>query len=404
MESPLKHIPELDGLRGIAITLVMVFHLVYRSGLAAATFGNSIFGRFGNIGWCGVDLFFVLSGFLIGGILIDNRDVQHYFRTFYIRRTLRIVPIYLAVLLTYTAFVHFTGRSLFGEIAPWYIYATFTMDFWTTLRASTPSTVFLSIAWSLAIEEQFYLTFPFIVRFVPRQHLAKAVAALAFTCSAARVIAAYAHQANATHAYRLPWFRADALLIGVLCALAVRNLRVREFLERRPMFLYGSAALCIAALLPMQFDFFGLPSSAMATFGLTLLPILFASVLLIAVLHPKSPIAEALRFPPLMYLGTVAYFVYLVHLSVPLLIALAAPARMNTIEGAWFLIIISAASTIVLASLSWRFFEGPFVRLGKQACYGTSIGLDASVNWDSPEVSRGDGTVRVGAPAAADGV
>jgi peptidoglycan/LPS O-acetylase OafA/YrhL len=364
-----RRISELDGLRGLAIALVMVFHLVYTSGLAAATFGGSILGRFGNIGWCGVDLFFVLSGFLIGGILIDNRDSQHYFRTFYIRRTLRIVPIYLAILLCYAAWVHFTGRSPFGETAPWYVYATFSMNFWTAFGTPTPRIVFLSIAWSLAIEEQFYLTFPAFVRLVRRQHLAKAVAALAIACSVARVTAVYTHQTSALHAYGLPWFRADALLIGVLCALAVRNLRVRELLESRPTFLYGSAALCIVALLPMQFDFFGLPSPAMATFGLTLLPLLFASVLLIAVLRPKSLIAGALHFPPLMYLGTVAYFVYLVHLSVPLLIALVAPARMNTIDGAWFLIIISAASTIVLASLSWRFFEGPLVAMGKRASY-----------------------------------
>src|SRR6266568_1801981 len=92
-----KHIPALDGLRGLAIILVLLFHFTPESG------GHTMIGVLtrwvSRLGWCGVDLFFVLSGFLITGILFDAKGLQHYFRNFYMRRVLRIFPLYYGVLL-----------------------------------------------------------------------------------------------------------------------------------------------------------------------------------------------------------------------------------------------------------------------------------------------------------------
>ena len=371
MKSPniTRRIPALDGLRGVAIMMVMVFHLIYQPHIAALTFGDTVAGRFGNIGWSGVDLFFVLSGFLIGGILIDNRESSSYFSTFYVRRFLRIVPIYLVILLAYAAFMVIPGRTLLGPPSPWYVYATFTEDIWMMWGVSTPRPAFFGIAWSLAIEEQFYLTFPLMVRFVPRKHLAKVVAGLAVACSAVRTIGVYTHRINGYHAYHLPWFRADALLIGVLCALAVRNDRIREFLENNPAILYCSAVACVLAIIPMQFDFWTLPSPAMAGIGLTLLPAFYAFILLTVVLLPESLAARALRFLPLMYMGSIAYCTYLIHRSIPLLVDVAIPGLVHTFDGFRFLMLFSAMISVVIASLSWRFFEGPLVRLGKRFSY-----------------------------------
>jgi peptidoglycan/LPS O-acetylase OafA/YrhL len=367
MESPTitRHIPELDGLRGIAIIMVMVFHFIYQSHIGALTFGNTVGGRFGNIAWSGVDLFFVLSGFLIGGILIDNRRSSSYFTTFYARRILRIVPVYLVILLAYAAFFVIPGRTLLGPPSPWYVYATFTENIWMMWGVSTPRPAFFGIAWSLALEEQFYLTFPLLVHFVPRKHLVKVVAGLAVACSAARTIGIYTNRINGYHAYHLPWFRADALLIGVLCALAVRNDGVREVLSSNLAILYGSGAACLIAIFPMQFDFWTLPTPAMAGIGLTLLPMLFACILLAVVLRPGSLMAGALRFPPLMYIGTIAYCTYLIHRIIPHLLNLAIPTLARTPDGYRLIMLSSTVISIVIASLSWHFFESPLVRLGR---------------------------------------
>src|SRR3954465_2611530 len=91
-----KHVPALDGLRGLAIILVLLFHFT-PSGVGGGV-GEKVLGWIGSVGWCGVDLFFVLSGFLITGILYDAKGSSNYFRNFYMRRVLRVFPLYYGVL------------------------------------------------------------------------------------------------------------------------------------------------------------------------------------------------------------------------------------------------------------------------------------------------------------------
>ena len=169
-----RRIPQLDGLRGAAIALVLLFHFV----LSIQTPWPAV-NRFLLFGWSGVDLFFVLSGFLIGGILLDNRSSDSYFTAFYARRFFRIVPIDFAVLALYglvwslgagtrTSQIYYVGPPM-----SWYSYVTFTNNFWIALHNSMK--IFLPPSWSLAIEEQFYLTLPLIVFLVRPKHLAKVV-------------------------------------------------------------------------------------------------------------------------------------------------------------------------------------------------------------------------------------
>src|SRR6266568_5097276 len=157
-----SRIPELDGLRGIAIGMVIIWHYfstVVRAGpssplsyLVAATRAT----------WSGVDLFFVLSGFLIGGILLDARGATNYYRVFYRRRFFRIVPIYAAVLLIFPIFTllrHGAHPAPAAGAPPWYMYWTFTQNLWMAATSSL-GTNSLGMTWSLAVEEQFYLTLP----------------------------------------------------------------------------------------------------------------------------------------------------------------------------------------------------------------------------------------------------
>jgi peptidoglycan/LPS O-acetylase OafA/YrhL len=161
-----RRIPALDGLRGIAILLVLLMHSIFQMQT------NSVFVSrllaLGKLSWSGVDLFFVLSGFLIGGILLDARESPRYFQTFYIRRAYRILPLY-AVITTIFLFHHLPFHFLPGRLGafspltiPWFSYLTFTQNFWMgPLGCGLPA---MAVTWSLAVEEQFYLTVPWVIR------------------------------------------------------------------------------------------------------------------------------------------------------------------------------------------------------------------------------------------------
>ena len=160
-----KHdvILELDGVRGIAILLVLLFHLElpYPAGAPRLLFAPLL------IGWSGVDLFFVLSGFLITGILIDTRDCRNYFSSFYMRRVLRIMPLYLLAVFAYFAvalpiahhFGYWSARNGSAQMWFWLHLSNWPAAFGTVVP-------FIGHFWSLSVEEQFYFVWPLVVLFV----------------------------------------------------------------------------------------------------------------------------------------------------------------------------------------------------------------------------------------------
>ena len=160
-----KRIPELDGLRGTAILFVILFHFTAAEGtLPAHTFG-SVLQRVTSMGWTGVDLFFVLSGFLIGGILIDVRQSPRYWKTFYLRRFLRIIPVYYLWIVAYVLLMRVAGpaiqaRSFSGRgvvLGPAiYEHFLFAQNIWIAALPGMAGAWF-GHTWSLAVEEQFYL-------------------------------------------------------------------------------------------------------------------------------------------------------------------------------------------------------------------------------------------------------
>src|SRR5207248_1231599 len=147
-----QKIPQLDGIRGVAI-LVVILH---NSGRFPRLFAN---------GWMGVDLFFVLSGFLITGILLDTKESESYFKNFYARRCLRIWPLYYSLLLFMFVLVPLLRPSeahiIFEKSSPWWAYPLFLQNF--LIPISTNAAGPLAITWSLAIEEQFYLVWAVVV-------------------------------------------------------------------------------------------------------------------------------------------------------------------------------------------------------------------------------------------------
>src|SRR6266478_3335761 len=175
-------IPELDGLRGLAILLVVLFHFITYSYHGPSHTALSYFTKLFGLGWSGVDLFFVLSGFLIGGILLDVRESPRYFKTFYLRRFYRIIPVYYAWILFYIVIAAVAGRFLTAQISHanndllgsryWLlIQFLFLQNFGILNSLPVIAGVWFWPTWSLAVEEQFYLIAPFVIRFLSKRTL-----------------------------------------------------------------------------------------------------------------------------------------------------------------------------------------------------------------------------------------
>jgi peptidoglycan/LPS O-acetylase OafA/YrhL len=218
------HVPALDGMRGIAILLVMIYH--FASSLAVLGIHSRIFDAL-RLGWCGVDVFFALSGFLITGILLDTRDAPNYFTSFYARRVLRIFPLYygsLAVVLLLHRWMPDAGiwgaqdgiasagsllwPSLFLQNLAFYI-------------SGSGATGVTAHYWSLAVEEHFYLCWPLAVWLLrPRQLVPLAGAVLLLSVSGRFL--ALMHGSSLDAVMGLTPLRTDGLAIGALAALAIR--------------------------------------------------------------------------------------------------------------------------------------------------------------------------------------
>src|ERR1035438_3416002 len=202
-KSAAGYVPQLDGLRGIAILAVLLYHLGGRFPALHVEFATIY-------GFAGVDLFFVISGFLITGILLDSVGSEHYFRNFYVRRMLRIWPLYFALL----AFVFILlpmvvpalrGR-IFAQCHPWQSYLVFAQNFFVRDFGIGP----VGVTWSLAIEEQFYLVWPLLLFLLPRKVLPAFLIGIVLLSPVVRAVAQL-HGASPTTLYTRTIFRLDAI-------------------------------------------------------------------------------------------------------------------------------------------------------------------------------------------------
>src|SRR4051812_38925358 len=207
----MEKIKEIDGLRAIAILLVLVWHYLGASdGPQSLPWRSFIFGR------SGVDLFFVLSGYLITSILLNNRASPNYFSAFYGRRAFRILPIYgVMLLIFFTGNCFGVGRVFFDGALPWWSYALGVQNIWMAID-QTYGAIWLAGTWSLAIEEQFYLLFPLIVLWLPAAVLPRLLVAMLVIAPILR-IASYRAGDDYGYYVLMP-LRADILSVGALIA------------------------------------------------------------------------------------------------------------------------------------------------------------------------------------------
>lgn len=362
--------PALDGLRALAVTMVFAAHTGYLT-----------------VGWAGVDIFFVLSGFLITGILWDSRNDPHRFRSFYLRRSLRIFPVYYAVWLTLlltTPLLHFRWN---GETFSWLLYfANWNRYFhlasyngvcpWGVIAghiqvAGRERTPFAEIGhfWSLCVEEQFYLLWPLIVFCLATKKRILAACATAVVCIPIMRFAAYFLLPKILIEndilYCLTIFRGDSLLLGGFLAVLLRSSRV----ERSGWWLFSASSLCLAAMYGLT-SFRHPPSMSadtgwMSTVGFTFVDLAAAGLLLLA-LDTKSWVFRLLCLKPLRWLGTRSYGFYVYHF--PVLTSLHVFAKHMPDRDAQFIITVAGLLiTLGVSALSFRYLEKPFLRLKDRA-------------------------------------
>jgi peptidoglycan/LPS O-acetylase OafA/YrhL len=357
-------IPELDGLRGLAVLLVLVWHYVPCQVVRDGALGSMI-RRALYLTGSGVDLFFVLSGFLIVGILLDQRESANCLRVFYLRRVCRIFPLYFLLLGLFVVLGRLTSlppaaeQWLFGNPLPLWSYASFTQNIVMGLRDSFgPGS--MAVTWSLAVEEQFYLVIPILVLALKRGPLLGCLLA-------GMVLAPLLRWASpGFHAYvNTPW-RADPLLAGACVAVLLRMPRARAALANQPGLLLaaGGGLLAIAPLMVIR-------PGCLGVFDQSWLALLYSLFVLIAVLGRHPRIAACLRNPRMIRMGTISYGIYMFHQLIAGLLHGYLKGQEPRIAGVSdaAITLLAVLCTLAAAWASYRFFEAPVIRFGQSHRY-----------------------------------
>jgi len=364
----IAYTPALDGLRGIAIILVLFHHFTILKPISGL---DQTLADAALIGWSGVDLFFVLSGFLITGILIDARGSDRYFSSFYARRTLRIFPLYyLIVFLSLVVlpqlpawFDLLAGAGAPRTQWPYWLYLT---NFSVASRDAFLHGV-LDVTWSLAIEEQFYLVWAAVVWICPPRALGALCGLTLVVAPIARTLALQ-QGAEPIDVYVLTHYRADALATGALLAWLLR----RGWFHGQG---YAGLALASIALIGVGavcwMDGSGWWANLwMQRAGYSLLALTSAGMLVAAVAQPATAAwPRVLSVGWLRAFGKYSYCLYLIHLPVMRVVRtfVLRPDDFAAFGPVWagqlVFYVAAALPAFAVAWLSWRVFEAPILKL-----------------------------------------
>jgi len=360
-----KRIAQLDGVRGVAILMVLIWHYCY---CQIVTVPHSIGGKAAQLiilTWSGVDLFFVLSGFLIAGILVDHRNASNFFRVFYLRRVCRIFPLYyvlvgsFAVLTSVSLSRDPSLQWLFQDPMPVWSYATFSQNIFMGMRGDEGAN-WLNMTWSLAVEEQFYLFFPFMIYFLPRRILVGVLVIAILTAPFLRWISPGFHAFVDT-----PW-RSDSLMSGALLALFVRIPSFLAAVERHRTRVFTLFAALLAGAAVMT----GYPG-CLGPFDHLWLAALYSTFVLLAFTRTWPVLDRVLGARLLVWFGELSYGIYMFHQPISGLLHGILEHRAPVIRTAHDAAVTLAAFAITLAlgMLSFRYFETPLLRIGHRTQY-----------------------------------
>jgi peptidoglycan/LPS O-acetylase OafA/YrhL len=385
--------PVLDGIRGLAIALVLFHHCVVYSGMSRDHVLDYLVQRAGQTSWLGVDLFFVLSGFLITGILYDTRSSQHYFRNFYGRRALRIFPLYYTFLAgSFLVLPWFlapeSGRALTaGQAWYWLYLSNFDIAF-----NGWPDPLHFGHFWSLAIEEQFYLVWPFVVYAFGRTQLLRISAVCFAGALALRFLLLNWLEPLAN--YVLMPTRMDAFAAGAFVALVMRGPDGLRSLGRWPIGLLIGSFATLAALLVMDVEK-STDFPVVRTVGFSIIAAGFAALIAVALSWPAKSLLRRLFASGLpVMLGKYSYALYIFHQPIMILmrdrglsVALLPTLGGSSLPGLLLFSAIACGLTMLCALLSWRLIEHPCLRLKRHfSASDRDAGLASTRRCCGPEI------------------
>ena len=363
LQSRVQYMLQLDSLRAIAVLGVLIHHFYPES--------ESL-----GLGYYGVRLFFVLSGFLITAILLDARNrieqtgqrVSSAICQFYVRRTLRIVPVYYLALVI----ALLLGNTDIFSGAWWY--ASYTTNLFFIHLGFYPSTT--AHLWSLSVEAQFYLIWPFVILLVAKQRIHWAIVLTILAGPLYRLLGIVGSH-DGIEFYTFTLSSIDSLGWGALLAWLLHEEREAHLLKRAGLGLFLLFPI-VTPILMEEAYFYVLDN--------TLLSIAYVWLITGAAKGFSGPVGGILNWKPLIYIGQISYGVYLYHLFIPW--GLYEVLGLTQLENPVVNAIILITTTILVASLSWHLFEKPINGLKKHFPYPTVIpkaqqGLDPA-----PKVER----------------
>jgi peptidoglycan/LPS O-acetylase OafA/YrhL len=369
------HLPVLDGVRGLAVLLVVFFHTTHLS--ADNAVGKATWWLAG-AGWTGVDLFFVLSGFLITGILWEAKGQPFYFRNFYMRRFLRIFPLYyLALAVSFLVLPALAGRlnlddRITTEGATWYL--LYLSNFYQ-LWVDTTHPI-LGVVWSLAIEEQFYIVWPFLIAAVSYRgaiRLCLGTIALAILVRLGLTLSG----ASIESTYVVTFARVDSLAMGALLSLALRHPEGRglsAFRWMRPAVWAAVPVVLVMVVLPVG-DTYELVKR---TVGYTAIAVVYAVVVYKSVAVAPGTLAHRFFSSKLLRTyGKYSYAIYLIHSPLDAILRRTSLLRtpLKTVGGSdipmqLLFYVVAAGLSLGLALVSWNLFEKHLLKLKDYFPYG----------------------------------
>lgn len=344
----MRHYPQLDGLRALAVLAVIAGH--------AANSADPTPVRDFALGLLGVRLFFVLSGFLITGILIRQRpdragdtglSTNHLIKTFFARRFLRIFPIYYVALAVFFAF------GLRGMSGQWPWHATYLTNFYFAFGGQSGPAA--SHLWSLAVEEQFYLVWPFLVLCAPRKWLMPSVCFLIAFAVGYRCLAGIQGFSRAAIMY--PVFAClDSLGLGAMLALIMAHQESEsESKDRMSTLVWMGMALVFGSLSIRHFA----GPTAFITLGQSIAALGFTAIVYGAVIGYPGPIGEMLASRSMGYIGKISYAMYLFHFPIDRILFRQWSRSIPQLNRFELRFLAVTGVTVLLAAISWKLIENP---------------------------------------------
>lgn len=353
-----SHYPALDGIRGVAILLVVFYH-------------NFGFINYFFFGWLGVDLFFVLSGFLITEILLRTKGNKGYLGNFYVRRILRIFPLYYLSLIVFFIIFPVLNQHLLNL----YYYIQNQLWFWVYLQnwlfifhQPSSSTNALTHFWSLAVEEQFYLVWPLVIlAFKKPNRLIYLLAALLAAVITLRFLLWEYHIEHLSYFNLYTFSRIDGICIGSMLAV-FRATNPKALTRYFTFIIFGLAAINFIFYFFNRHNRFSYPYLAIS--GYTTFAVLFGLLVNEGVERKNIWLNRFFSLPPLKFFGLISYSMYVFHWPIYLMTSPFLQKwfaqRFSFVSASISASVVATALSVLAAFLSFHFFEKRFLVLKKR--------------------------------------